>query len=397
MSKQPSQMSEATALAIKDRVREIYPFQKNKNGSKIVFIFDDGYERVYTNALDLFKKYGFTATVAQEIDRINQDYSGDADLPVLKTEQLRELINSGWEICNHPNLTLTDTEAVMYDKAKAENELLVNILTGAKVMSTSGVVTDGEITNTEFADYIVSSSVYRGGSRSDDSDNAYKCLYDKTRTINGPIATRGDHLFTLPKNGERTMMSSALSCDTAYGGSLSIEYILNYIQSVAQSGSIGIIYAHDVLTGSSTSGYTPPAINQDHLELIFQKCIECGIEITTYKDAYKGNLLDTLPNQLLGVHYTSADYFTEEDETVYLNNIGKSIKITANVKNTNSGNGYDTNTFTIEPFTKYRLTLRYRIDVELGVTSIDHGLTARMIGFQGNTANDENGYDVSNN
>lgn len=60
----------------------------------ILLTFDDGSETVYTDALPIMQKYGFTGTVY-----IVYNYIG-AGLFMGK-DQIRELYNAGWEIGSH--------------------------------------------------------------------------------------------------------------------------------------------------------------------------------------------------------------------------------------------------------------------------------------------------------
>ena len=84
-------------------------------------------------------------------------------------------------------MVLTDTEAQMVTAAKAENKLLLDYLTGAKVVPN----TPGTVTNPEYASYPIDTAVLQGGARNATSDLAFRYLYNKVRSINGPIADRG--------------------------------------------------------------------------------------------------------------------------------------------------------------------------------------------------------------
>lgn len=366
----------------------------NAKGARIAFMFDDGYERNYTNALPVFKKYGATATIAVEIDKINQNYNANTDLPVLKTAQLRKLVDEGWEICNHPSLTLTDTEKQMYDKAEAENVLLRNILTGEKVMGSNGAVTDGSLDYPEYSDFEVYSAVYRGGSRNDTSDKSYKTLFDKVRTINGSIASRGDHLYAFGKDAERTQMTSGLVADTVTN--IDLEEVLGFIKGIASTDSLGVVYAHDVLDGSSQTSFgSVPATNVEDLEAILKLCSDLGVSVVPYKNLFAGNALPTDSDNLNGTHITQAGYTSEYDTNVFLNGIGRSIKIVSDGTNASSGSGFNTNNFSVNPYHKYRIRVRYKIDTDLVTSSIDHGLCVNFKNLLANTSGQSAGGDSS--
>lgn len=60
----------------------------------VVITFDDGYREVYTHALPILQRYGFTAAVFVVIGQVGVGKSLTAD-------QIRELAAAGWEIGSH--------------------------------------------------------------------------------------------------------------------------------------------------------------------------------------------------------------------------------------------------------------------------------------------------------
>lgn len=359
-------------------------------GGVVAFVFDDGYESNYSNALPVFRKYGFAATVAQEVERIGQDYNGDPAYPVLTTEHLRELIDSGWEVCNHPDLILTDGESQMVASAQAENQLLIDLLTGAKVKNYStGEITTGTVTHPQFSNYRITSAVYRGGARNETSDTAYRFVYDKVRSINGTVAERGDFLYAFSQYSERTTQMSAFPVDTT---SNSIEKSLAFIDSVAQSNSTAIIYAHDVPDG--VGGATPWISKQD-LDSLLARCKELGVQVIPLRNLFKGNAISDSRFEFSTGSFSARTGDTAEfDATDTLNSQSRCVHLQSIAHVANQNTGYSTAAFVSEPFCRYRVRVRHKIDVDLdilGAGNRNHGLNVTLNTLEANTSGNSGG------
>ena len=92
-----------------------------------VITFDDGRKGVYTHALPLFQKLGFTGTiyiVPQWIDRKESIPNSEKYSDFLTWEELKELVRSGFEIgshtFSHKNLAGLDPPAVLQELAEAD-------------------------------------------------------------------------------------------------------------------------------------------------------------------------------------------------------------------------------------------------------------------------------------
>ena len=66
----------------------------------VVISFDDGYLDVFQNAFPIMERYGFTGTVYIVANRLQSD-------GFLQVEQLKELVDHGWEVGSH---SMTHTE-----------------------------------------------------------------------------------------------------------------------------------------------------------------------------------------------------------------------------------------------------------------------------------------------
>lgn len=355
-------------------------------GGVVAFVFDDGYRSNYVNALPIFRKYGYAATLAVEVDKIGQNYNADPDYPVCTAADLREMIRAGWEVCNHPDLDLEATEAEMVTAAKAENRLLVDLLTGAKIKDYStGAVTDG---SSEFADefgsYTVTSAVYRGGSRTATSDMAYRYLFDKVRTINGSAAERGDHLYAFGAGAEQTMMMSAWSLDTTLN---SVGKTIAFLESIAQTRSKAILYGHDTpVVGGAT-----PRILASELEVILYHCRRLGLAVVPLERFSRGNAISdgTFENSLGSLAANSGDTtaFSTDDT---LNGGTRCVVVTATSNRANMSTAYQSEHFVCEPFCRYRIRVRYKIDEALtlngGAGNRNHGLNVSLETRQANTS-----------
>ena len=363
----------------------------SKTAATIAFVFDDGYRSVYTNAFPLFRQYGYTATLAQEIDKIGRDYGADPNYPVCTTEDLRELIRAGWEVCNHPALDLEATEAEMVSAAQAENTLLKQLLTGEKVKNYStGAITDGSLAYPEFSAFRVTSAVYRGGARNATSDRAYRFVFDKLRTINGDIATRGDGLYVFAKGDEHAMLMSAFPVDVT---STSVDKSLAFLDGLAQAGSQAILYAHDVPDETPSWGSPSPYLLTSDLEAILKRCKDLGIAVVPLARLYKGNAIgDSTFEDSTGTFVaTGGSDAAEFSETDTLNGATRCVVLTAASAHSNDNNvAYTTDNFVVEPFCRYRVRIRYKIDTALTLTggtgNRNHGLNILLETTQANTS-----------
>ena len=353
-----------------------------QRGGVIAFMFDDGYASNYTNALPIFRKYGMAATVAVEVDKVGSNYNGQPAYPVCNADQLRGLVRAGWEVTNHPNLTLTDTEAVMVQKAQAENTLLVQYLTGERLAPNAQ---PGSLTYPEFAGHPVETAVYRGGARNATSDLAYRYVFDKVRSINGTEADRGNHLYAFGATAERTTQMSAFTIDTS---NTSMNQILGFIDSVAQTRSTAIVYGHDTPV-TTPSPALAPYILASELETILKRCHDLGIAVVPLRDLYKGNAIrDSRFDYASGTFSArSGDSaaFTSADT---LHGAARSVQITSSALVANNNTGYSTEGFVVEPFCRYRIRVRYKIDSELNINGTgnwNHGLRVILSTGEGNT------------
>ena len=101
---------------------------ENKNNlplKTVALTFDDGYEDNYLNAFPVLKKYNMKATLYLVVDRFEKNWATDKDLnesseelnnePMLKDEQIREMLDSGLveigsHTLNHINLKKCSAE-----------------------------------------------------------------------------------------------------------------------------------------------------------------------------------------------------------------------------------------------------------------------------------------------
>jgi peptidoglycan/xylan/chitin deacetylase (PgdA/CDA1 family) len=81
---------------------------------KIAITFDDGYAGIHEYALPILLKYGYQATFYPIAEDFIREPSVGRAFPVLKDEQVRLLLRSGWELgshsVSHPHLTSLSSE-----------------------------------------------------------------------------------------------------------------------------------------------------------------------------------------------------------------------------------------------------------------------------------------------
>lgn len=360
----------------------------SNQGGAVAFMFDDGYQSNYLNALPIFKKYGFAATLAVETAFVSANYGGNPLFPMCTPSQLRELIEAGWEVCNHPALNLAHTEAQMVTAVRAENQLLLDYLTGAK-NAPGG--TAGSVTHPQYTAYPIETAVYQGGARNATSDLAYRYVFDKVRSINGPVATRGDYLYVMNQAQERQMGVSAFPIDTSVNP---IAKILAFIEAVAQTNSQAILYGHD--TPVAYLGSSPPSILRDELETILKRCQELGVAVVPLRNLYKANAVadkrfDNSSGAFAARAGDTADFVTSDT----LHGAARAVRLISSAGVGNDNTYYTTESFTVEPFCRYKVTIRYKIDVDLtlvgGTGNRNHGLNLSLVTQCGNTAGDAAG------
>jgi len=370
-------------------------------GARMAFIFDDGYKNNLTAAARIMAEYGFAGTVAIESEKVGQNYSNDPVLPVLTAADMRSLISDyGWEICNHPNINIANTEELFASEATAENEFIVDLLTGAKVLSGSSYVS-GSVTNPEFADYNIQGAVYRGGVRNDTVDSAFYTMYDKVRSINGTIAFSGDHVYSTDSEGKFEQHWTGFPADTN-GDDVALSKLLSFVESLGASGNTAIIYAHDVPSSSSgspsTAIPTPPYIHEAHLRKLCQTAFDNGVQIVPWRSLGKANLFHDS-------QFTNADSFSfssgSGDTAAFnpsntLNSNPNSIELTTTAYRANAGTtSFTCRQFQVNPFTRYKIKVRYKIDTDLtlngGPANINHGLAMTFTTYQSNVQDDTGG------
>lgn len=362
---------------------------------KVALIFDDGYRNNVTVALPILAKYGFAATIAVEVDRVGQNYNGDPNKPVVTADDMRTWIRSGGEIANHPDLTLTASEATMASEARAENALLVGLLTGEQVWNGSAFVA-GSLDYPEFSDYTIRASVYRGGSRNLTSDRAYYTVFDKARSISGAVATYGDHLNATDRDGEFTQHWTAVTADPDNDPDV-LEAAISFIRGVAACDGVGIIYSH-FSPATAAEGVTAavPYIHADHLEKLCRAAHEAGVEIVPFSALGRSNMVSDpgfaveAAGRLAAGSGDTAQYSNAD----VLNGLDNAVVLTATAYRTNmETTSYSTDDFVVTPFTRYRVRMRYKIETDLtlngGTGNTNHGVWTRLKTFRGNTANSQ--------
>ena len=107
----------------------------------VVVTFDDGYRNVYTEALPVLRRHGFTATVFLVADYVGQDngWPGHAPpmgrLPLMGWEEALEMQGHGIELaahtCTHPDLTQIVPAKAEAEVARSKSE--IEVRTGAAV------------------------------------------------------------------------------------------------------------------------------------------------------------------------------------------------------------------------------------------------------------------------
>ncbi len=352
------------------------------NRARLALIFDDGYRNNVTCALPILRRYGFSATIAVEAERVHLDYAGEPNEPVVTAEDMREWIRAGGEICNHPALDLAASEAAMAASAVAENERLRDILTGALVWDGSGFVA-GPVTHPEFLDWRVETGVYRFGSRNETSDRAFFTVFDKVRGIQGSVASFGDGIYATDEAGEWPAFWAARSVDTN-GSEAALTLALSWIRSVGATGGVAVAYAHFTPDGLPGFADPPPFITLEHLEALCRACAEAGVEIVPMSALGPMNVLRgpaAWREDFWQLTAGAAGNEAARDTVERLNSLPWSLRLhsDAAVAGGNRPRARSQQSL-LRPFCRYRIRVRYRIDADLVRfgNSPNHGLEVRL-------------------
>jgi peptidoglycan/xylan/chitin deacetylase (PgdA/CDA1 family) len=108
-------------------------------GKAVVLTFDDGYRDFYSEAMDILKQCGFTATIFLATDRIRQKSARIEGADYLTWREVRELyeegIRFGSHTVTHPDLRSLDPELLDYELGQSKEIIEQNL--GAEVDSFS--------------------------------------------------------------------------------------------------------------------------------------------------------------------------------------------------------------------------------------------------------------------
>lgn len=364
-------------------------------GGVIALMFDDGYQSNHSFALPILAQYGFAATLAVESQYIGATTYGGGFYTMCTASNLRDLVDAGWEVCNHPALVLANTEAQMVTAARTENELIVDVLTGAKVMPGN---VPAAVTHPQYEDYPIETAVLQGGARNATSDLAFRFLFDKVRSIPGAVATSGDYLMTYAQHQERQMGCTAFVIDTT---AASLVQSLAFIEGVAQTGARAILYAHHT-PSSAPGGGAAPYILASELETLMRRCHELGVQVVPLRNLYRANAIADKTFEDSTGSFSARVGDTAGFVTVdTLHGATRAVELVSSAGVANTNTYYQTANFVCEPFTRYKITIRHKIDVDLaltgGVGNRNHGLNVGLLTTAGNTAQDGGGQHEANN
>ena len=110
---------------------------KNK---KICITFDDGYENFYHYGFPILQKYNFTAIVFLVAGYTNRTCLNDSDSePMLKTEQIKEMAESGIDFGSHSfsHRSLIELDAEELEREVKESKTVLEELLGKQIESFS--------------------------------------------------------------------------------------------------------------------------------------------------------------------------------------------------------------------------------------------------------------------
>lgn len=338
----------------------------NPLAKKVPLTFDDGYLNNYTTAVPLLERYGMRATFCIEVENINRT---NTPLAHMTAAHLRELADKGHELAIHfaADTYLSSTDQEIYNAAKADIDLLIDVLTGYKTIAPlTGVVTT--IGSDEFPQYrelIVKSCSYRGGVRNIKVDRVLKAIFQSIRGI--PSDSNSNFTKTLREDGESTSLISGESIDTS---GTTIDRVLAKVRGCASGFNKPCFYLHSVPPdGTDQSTHASSSILESEFEVLVKTAYENNIQFTTIGAVNSGNIfggnewIDDAP-------FTKSEVGTGNtvtlDTTVkYLTHLPFSIKLDAVTAVESNNFFYRLGTFYVEPFTRYHIEVIYKIDIEL--------------------------------
>jgi len=369
-----------------------------RSRARLALIFDDGFRNNLTVAAPILARYGFAATMALESDRAGYIYGGDPNYPVCDGADLRALVGLGWEIGNHPFVNIAAwTEAQFVQYAHEDNQLIRDLLTGAKIPGAAPSAWPGWAgahhvaavpTHPEFAAYPVETVVYRGGDRNVTSDRAYRAVpYNIIRSIAGPESSAGKVQSGAQEDGPfGRHWFPAVVCDTSgdkvIGDTAVLQTVLAYIRGLAATGADGLMYAH------STPGETPPVgathlvpwVPTSHLVAICELAHSLGVQIVPMSALGAANVLrdSSFIDQSTGTFGGASGW----DTGTTLDGLPRSLRIQYGSYSANAGNinfgAFQSRQFRCRPWTWYRVRFRYLIPADLtlsgGTGNTNHGL-----------------------
>ena len=377
--------------------------------ARVVWIMDDGYRSNFLNMAPILERRGQVACIAAEIDRIGSPYTvtdvaptnrGTIDHPTCTAADYRELIRRGWQILNHmKEPTGGASLATVIAGYKAENRLLQEILTGAKVATgTIGVFNSATPTHPEYDTYPVTGGVYRGGVNNPVWDNATRYVFDSGyRDVPGPQ----DQPYLYFFDGAKPTALSGVVIDIP---NRSLASSLALIEALAGTDATLIIYGHHTpVDGEETS--SPPSLNTSAVDAISRKLYECGIQTCTWSQAFPGNLISD-PRFDAGDTATfvaaSGDTAAFQTSTLYIGET-RNARLTATSFRASATQTAVSLPLAVQPWHLYRIRIGYVIGTELtlsgGTGNRNHGLAVTLQGTQygggGFSAGTSNDFDMN--
>lgn len=373
--------------------------------ARVVWIMDDGYRSNFINMAPILERRGQVACIAAEIDRIGSPYTvtdvpptnrGTIAHPTCTAADYRELILRGWQILNHmKEPTGGASLATVIAGYRAENRLLQEILTGAKVATgTIGVFNNATPTHPEFDSYAVTGGVYRGGVNNPVWDNATRYVFDSGyRDV--PDVQDQPYLYFF--DGAKPTALAGMVIDIP---NRSLASTLSIIEALAGTDATLIIYGHHTpVDGEETS--SPPSLNVSAVDAISRKLYECGIQTCTWSQAFPGNLIhDPRFETTEGTTFAAAsgDTAAFQSSTLYVGE-ARNVELTATAFRGNATQTSFSRTLATQPWHLYRVRTYYVIPSDLtlsgGSGSRNAGLavtlTQTQIGgaaYSGGSSND---------
>ena len=183
------------------------------------------------------------------------------------------------------------------------------------------------------------------------------------------------------------MQMSAYPADTTMN---QLSKTLAFVSSVAQTRSKAIMYVHD--TSDTVVGLIPNILTSE-LDALLKRCYELGIAVVPLSRFSTGNAIwdSTFENVSGSLSDAGADYTAQFSAADTLNGATRCVELAATVGAANDNNAkYETESFVCEPFSRYRVRVRYKIDADLtlvgGTANRNHGLNLSLVTLQGNTS-----------